>query len=325
MIVRVHGARGSHPVPTPPRRIEELQRSLWDLAQESEAKSWDEFKRFIDAKPRHLHQIFGGSTTCVEIQSESAPMPIFIDAGSGFTGAGMDPDSALQSPDFMRGKGEAAIFFSHTHWDHISGIVTIPQLFMENNRFHFYGVHSDLRGRMEGVFDARYFPVPFSLVEPRFHFHQIARGKSLRLGNIKVDHHPQSHPGGSFAYRFSDGRHVFVMATDTDLKNTDVPHLVPGDNLYSNAHLLILDAHFSPEDFINKEDFGHAHLHQAIDFGVRENAKLLYLFHQSPYYSDAEIQAQLDRAWDYVRKKHPSSKTEIRVAVDGDVLDLKKI
>ncbi|MEO5667496.1 MAG: MBL fold metallo-hydrolase [Bdellovibrionota bacterium] len=325
MIVRVHGARGSHPVPTTNHRIEELQKSLWDLAQESKANTWDEFKRFIDSKPRHMSQTFGGNTTCVEIQTPASPMPIFVDAGSGLTTACMDPESTLQTPDFLRGKGEVALFFSHTHWDHISGLVTIPQLFMENNRFHFYGVHPDLRGRMEGLFDPRYFPVPFSLVEPRFHFHQIALGKSLRLGNVKVDHLPQSHPGGSFAYRFSDGKHAFVMATDTDLKNTNPPHLIPGDNIYSNANVLFIDAHFSPEDIIDKEDFGHAHIFQAIDFGIRENAKMIYLAHQNPYYTDQEIQRQLDRSWDYVRKKYPSSKAEIRIAIDGDVLDLKKI
>jgi len=324
MIVRVHGARGSHPVPTSKGRIEEIQKSVWELSRESKATTWTEFKRFIDSKPPHLTQTFGGATTCVELATSLSPMPIFIDAGSGMTVASMDKASAFQTPEFLRGKGEAAVFFTHTHWDHISGLVTIPQLFMENNRFHFYGVHSDLRGRLEGLFDARYFPVPFSIIEPRMQFHQIALGKSLRLGGIKVDHLPQSHPGGSFAYRFSDGKHAFVMATDTDLKNMDAPHMVPGDNIYSNANVLFIDAHFSPEDFINKEDFGHAHLFQAIDFGVRENAKMLYLAHQNPYYSDHEIQTQLDRAWDYVRKEHRSSKVEIRIAMDGDVIDTTK-
>lgn len=311
-------------MPTPASRIEEIQKSLWELSQESKAKNWDEFKRFIDSKPRHLSQTFGGNTTCVELQTDASPMPIFVDAGSGLTMACMDAESCLRTPDFLRGKGEVALFLTHTHWDHISGLVTIPQLFMENNRFHFYGVHSDLKGRIEGLFDSRYFPVPFSLVEPRFQFHQLALGKSLRLGSLKIDHHPQSHPGGSFAYRFSDGKRVFVMATDTDLKNTDTPHLAPGDNIYSNADMLFIDAHFSPEDMVNKEDYGHAHIFQAIDFGVRENAKILYLGHQSPYYSDKEIQTQLDRAWDHIKKKHPSSKTEVRVAADGDVIDLNR-
>jgi len=325
MIVRVHGSRGSHPVSTTPARIEELQKSLWHLAQECKAKTWDEFQSFLATKPRHLHQTFGGATTCIEIESEHSPTPIFIDAGSGLTSASMDPASALCNKDFLTGRGECAFFITHTHWDHTSGLVTIPQLFMENNKFHFYGVHKDLKGRIAGLFDERYFPVPFSLIEPRIQFHQIALGKSLRLGALKIDHHPQSHPGGSFAYRISDGKNVFVMATDTDLRNTNPPHLVPGDNIYSNADVLVLDAHFSPEDFVNKEDFGHAHLEQAVNFGVREKAKVLYLFHQSPFYSDKEIQEQLDRAWEYLKKKHPKAKTEVRVAIDGDVLDMNKI
>jgi phosphoribosyl 1,2-cyclic phosphodiesterase len=325
MIVRVHGSRGSHPVSTSPARIEEIQKNIWMMARENKAETWEDFRSFLSTQPRHLHQIFGGSTTCIEIETAHSPMPIFIDAGSGLTNASKDSQSALCKPNFLKGKGECAFFFTHTHWDHTSGLITIPQLYIDNNRYHFYGVHKDLRARIAGLFDERYFPVPFSLIESRLEFHQLALGKSLHLGSLKIDHHPQSHPGGSFAYRFSDGKYTFVVATDTDLRNTTPPHLETGNNIYSNADVLVVDAHFSPEDFVNKEDFGHAHLEQAIDFGVREKAKLLYLFHQSPFYSDKEIQHQLDRAWDYVKKKHPQSRSEIRMAIDGDVLDLGKI
>lgn len=322
MIIRVHGSRGSHPVATTPSRIENIKKDLFQLFKESGAGTWDEFQEYLKDKPRHLHQIYGGNTTCIEVESDLLPMPLFFDAGTGLTSASTDPNSSLTSKDFMIGKGEAALFFTHTHWDHISGLVTIPQIFMDNNIFHFYGVHEDLEQRLRGLFDPKYFPVPYSLLEPRARYHQIALGRSVRLGPVKIDHHPQSHPGGSFAYRVSDGKKVFVLATDTDLKNTDEPHMKPGDNIYSNADILVIDAHFSPEDYINKEDFGHTHLETAIDFGVRENTKVLYLFHQSPFYSDEEISKQYDRAWDYIRQNHPESKTEIKIAIDGDVINL---
>jgi len=322
MNIRVHGSRGSHPVATTTDRIVEIQKELFNMFQESKARTWDEFSKYLSNQPRHKHQVYGGATTCLEVESDLLPMPLFFDAGTGLTTASVDSRSALCSNDFKRGKGEAAFFFTHTHWDHVAGLVTIPQIFMENNQFHFYGAHDDLEGRIQGLFDPRYFPVPYSLLKPRAHFHQIALGTSLRLGPVKIDHHPQSHPGGSFAYRVSDGKSVFVLATDTDLKNTNPPHLSPGDNIYSNADLLILDAHFSPEDFVNKEDFGHPDLETAIDFGIRENAKVLYLFHQSPFYTDKEVDDQLSRAWDYVKKNHPSSRTEIKVACDGDVLKI---
>ena len=324
MIIRVHGSRGSHPVATMPSRVEELKKNLFELFKESNAQSFEEFQSFLSEKPRHLHQIFGGNTTCIEINSDMLPMPLFFDAGTGLTAASIDPRSSLQTKEFLIGKGEAAIFFTHTHWDHVSGLVTIPQIFMENNQFHFYGVHEDLEGRVKDLFDPRYFPVPYSLLKPRASYHQIALGSAVRLGPVKIDHHPQSHPGGSFAYRVSDGKKTFVLATDTDLKNTNEPHMTPGDNVYSNADFMVLDAHFSPEDFINKEDFGHAHLETAIDFGIREKAKVLYLFHQSPFYSDKDIDDQLSRAWDYVKKSHPDSTTEIRIAIDGDEIDLYK-
>lgn len=324
MKIKVHGSRGSHPVGVSARRIEEISRFVWEFARDQKLNNWADIQRALAARPRSDYQIYGGNTTCLEIHSDHSPMPLFIDAGSGLASACMDSDSCLTQESFSRGRGEAAFFFTHTHWDHVSGLVTIPQLFMENNQFHFYGVHKNLRERLAGLFASEYFPVPFSQVEPRFHFHQMALNHSLRIGTLKVDHLAQSHPGGSFAYRFSDGQKTLVIATDTDLSNPGNAR-TPGHNLYSNADVLVVDAHFSPEDFVNKEDFGHTHVLRALDFAVQENAKMVYLFHQSPYYTDATVYQQWERAVTHLRQNYPESTLEVRMAHDGDFLDLYRL
>jgi ribonuclease BN (tRNA processing enzyme) len=323
MKLKIHGCRGSHPCATIPDRVDEITEYIWKFAQKNPNLSWVEAKKKLNSESeRWNYQIYSGNTTCLEIFTPKSPMPIFVDAGTGMNAASMDPESCLQNDLFLSGRGEAAVFMTHTHFDHVLGLTTFPQLFMEKNQFYFYGCHRNLKERVEGIFDPMYFPVPFSMVESRLHFNNIELGRSVRLGSVKVDHHPQSHPGGSFAYRFSDGSKTLVVATDTDLSNTDPPHLKPGDNVYSNASLLVLDAHFSPEDFVNKEDYGHTHIHRAVDFAVRENAAKVLLFHQSPYYTDKQIWEQEVNAREYLRKKHPGSKMEIMMSYDGQMISL---
>lgn len=314
MLIRIHGARGSHPVSIGPNRVEEIKQDLWKIFKENPMSSWDEINSKLEKFPRHLHQTYGGATTCIEVVSKSSPLPIFIDAGTGFSNAATDKNSGLNLK-------ECALFFTHTHWDHIAGLITAPQLYNPQNKFHFYGIHKELKERLLPLFDDRNFPVPFSLIEDRIQFHQIELGSQVQLGNLTIQHQAQSHPGGSFAYRFKDDEKIFVMATDTDLRNISSSP-TNATNFYSNADLLILDAHFAPEDYVTRENYGHLHFEHAIDFGVRENAKMLYLFHQSPFYSDKEIDEHLQRARSYAHKTYPQSKMMIRIAFEGEEISL---
>ncbi len=319
MRLKIHGCRGSHAVCTTPQQVEDLGKSLWKLSKKFKATTWSQFKNKIKAEPRSSYQIYGGNTTCLELKSDKAPMPVFFDAGTGLGAASMDPSSQLNNSAFKQKKGELAFFISHTHWDHILGLLTAEQIFKDGNEFHFYGVHKNLSGRIENLFRAENFPVPYESVLTRFHFHQIPIGTDLEFGDLTIKHCAQSHPGGSFAYRVEDGNSTLVFATDTELKNIDPPHMIPGSNIYTNADVLILDAQFSPEDMPRHKGFGHAQIETAVDFAVREKTKRLYLFHQSPAYDDSQIDRQHKRAEQYLRKnygtRHP---LKIFMTIEGE-------
>jgi len=322
MKLKFHGARGSYPTPTAPERIEELTKNLFEAAKTHSNKSWAEFKSFLKAQPRSFSQIYGGHSTCVEVSGSESPIPIFFDAGTGITAAAVDPQSALNNAAFKSDKGKVALFMTHTHWDHIMGLPNIAQLYRNGNEFHVYGVHKKLSERLSVLFQSEYFPVPYQKVEKIFQFHQIEVNQVVTLGDLKISHFAQSHPGGSFAYRLQSSKKSLVFATDTELKNISEPHMKAGESFYSDADLLVLDAHFSPEDIKAHEGWGHASIHAAVDFAVRERVRKLYLFHQNPLYSDAQIDEQFEKSLEYKKKSYSQSGLQIFMTIEGEEVEV---
>ncbi len=314
MRIKFHGSRGSFPVSNVRDRVPEIIKNTWELVQKNPTASWEQFQELVTKQPYSKFKMTGGSTTCLEIKSANAPIPIFIDAGTGLSAAGMDSSSALNSGAFKNHRGKVAFFFTHTHWDHIIGIPTLPQIYKLGNQFHFYGVHRGLEKRVATLFSLEFFPVPFDVVKKNFEFHQIALNKFVEIGDVKVEHQAQSHPGGSFAYKVNDGKKSIVFATDIELMaRSTKAKLRP--LFYSNTDALILDSHFFPEDYI--EGYGHNHYEVAVDFAVEYKTKALYLFHLNPLYSDERIEKLLKLARFYLKDKYPDSTLEINLAEEG--------
>ncbi len=322
MRIKFHGGRGSFPVSVSPARLREISHNIFEWTRKKNWQNWDECEAaLINEMPRSFYQIYGSHTTCIELKVPGE-IPLFFDCGSGITAASADPQSALNNADFKRTRGKAAIFLTHTHWDHISGLPSVSQIFETGNEFHFYGVHKKLSERLALLFEDDYFPVPYRMVQKNFRFHQIPLGEEVKVGGLSVQHFAQSHPGGSFAYRIEDGKKVFVFATDTELKNIEAPHMQPGANTYSDADLLVLDAHFSPEDMAISEGWGHASVEMAVDLAIRERAKKLCLFHQSPSYTDLQIDQQLEKATKHLKKKYSQSGMQIVMMIEGSEFEV---
>lgn len=158
MRIKFHGARGSFPISTTPNEVSTISENLFGFFKSRNFANWSEAKEaLLKEKPRSFYQIYGGATTCAELSTDAAPMPIFIDIGTGFSHAGVDPKSGLNSQAFHTGRGQAAIFLTHTHWDHILGLPTIEQVYRVGNEFHFFGVHKKLSTHFKLV-SRRTFP-----------------------------------------------------------------------------------------------------------------------------------------------------------------------
>jgi phosphoribosyl 1,2-cyclic phosphodiesterase len=84
---------------------------------------------------------FGGNTTCLEVIANNGDEYIF-DAGSGIRELGNDFMSRY------KGKVNAKIFISHTHWDHIQGFPFFVPIFIPGNKFEVYSGDKDLAEKL---------------------------------------------------------------------------------------------------------------------------------------------------------------------------------
>src|SRR5579871_3303124 len=77
---------------------------------------------------------YGGNTSCVELRDNDDRLAI-VDSGTGVIALGRK----LMAGAFGKGAGEAAVFLSHAHWDHIQGFPFFPPIFVPGNRFTVFG------------------------------------------------------------------------------------------------------------------------------------------------------------------------------------------
>jgi phosphoribosyl 1,2-cyclic phosphodiesterase len=304
MKVVFYGSRGSYSTSTSPKRIEEIAKFTFSLIKKNPKANWTKIKKLFSELDFGLSSSFSQHTTCVELRSASAPFPIFLDLGTGLSAASCDKKSGINNKSFQKQKGEVAFFLSHTHWDHIIALPTLNHIYKGENKFHFYGCHPNLERRVSKLFDRDFFPVPYSFVSPRFQFHTVKKHDVFKIGDLRVAAAPQSHPGTSYVYRFEENTKSFVFATDTDLANTFRTNYPKDFNIYSSADLLALDAHYTHEDFVKAQDYGHPSIDMGVDFAVRHKVKHLILVHHNPNYSDQKLNQVLKGAYKYLYKKH---------------------
>ncbi|MEK7727458.1 MAG: MBL fold metallo-hydrolase, partial [candidate division KSB1 bacterium] len=117
-------------------------------------------------------------------------------------------------------------------------------------------------------------------------FEQLFEDEELALGDLKIRCKRLQHPGGSYAYRISEGDKSLVIATDAEYKALDAESLRPFVEFYQNAELLVFDAQYTLKDLFQKIDWGHSSSIIGVDICLLANVAKLVLTHHDPTYSD---------------------------------------
>lgn len=237
---------------------------------------------------------YGGNTSCVQIEADGTLL--VLDAGSGINNLHFDDNLSHRRID---------ILLTHLHIDHIQGLGFFKPLFNPDAEVHIWGPASNtqsLRTRLGRYFSPPFSPVYFREFSCKLTVHEIAND-TFGIGPLKIKSRFILHPGPTLGFRVEENDKSFTYIPDHE------PALGPngfikdanwmsGADLAKNTDLLIHDAQFTSEEYMEKIGWGHSSMEDALAYAALLKVKHLLLFHHDPQRSDLE----LDRLYNQLKK-----------------------
>jgi len=223
--------------------------------------------------------IHGCNTPCIEIYDEAAGI-LILDAGSGIVG--VSPQKLAPQPR------PVSLMLTHYHWDHLLGLPFFATLYEPgwDLTIHTPTLMAHDPSWLDTMFKSPFFPVPYEHLPNKPRVQMVEPGEVGHDG-FQVSALPLNHPGGSLAYRIKGASGDFVYATDHEFGNPAFDE--PLADFVKGAAVLVLDAHFTPEELPLHRGWGHSDWRQCAEFAATAGAGKLYLFHHKPARSDQAL------------------------------------
>lgn len=318
MLIKFWGVRGSIPAPLSSSHTQsKIIRVLQEVAaRQVNLSSPGAIEEFVAGLPQAIRGTVGGNTSCISVETREGV--VIFDAGTGIRDLG----DALMEREFGRGKGEATIFFTHTHWDHIQGFTFFQPAFVPGNRLTIHFVHPYVEQVIISQMNAEWFPVRFRNMRADLEFNPIKEGEIVEVAGLEVRSKALQHPGTAYAYRVENGASSFVLATDGEYKSLSASNTKEYIDFFSGADVLIFDSMYSVRDSIIKEDWGHSSALIGADIARLAGVKQLVLFHHDPAAGDDEIWRIHQATVEYMSQNLSGEPPEVLVAREGIEINL---
>lgn len=239
---------------------------------------------------------YGGNTSCVEVWVGGRL--VVLDAGTGIRNLGMD----LLKRDIR----EFSLLLTHTHWDHINGFPFFAPAFVPGRRLRVFAGHVRDQGGIKHILASQmsqpFFPVPLDTMKGDLEFEDFVAGDEFDIrGGTTVKTCELNHPSKATAYRFDSGGKAICYVTDTE----HVPGKLDENilKLVDGADLMIYDAAYTEEEFVNKIGWGHSTWEQGVRLCKEAGVKQLALWHHDPQHDDQfmeSIEERAQKVWPHV-------------------------
>ena len=260
---------------------------------------------------------YGGNTSCVEVNVGGHL--IILDAGTGLIDVGNELiekyiKSSVNPQD--REPVKAVVLISHIHHDHIHGFTFFRPLHIPSTILDVYGnvnYNETLSDELAGLLFGKSFPLDLGNIAGNLNIHdlnetdgiilrenekkkkkRIESEADLQVGENEVlitCYRSYAHPQeGVMIYKITYQGKTLVYATDKESYSGGDKKLA---NFARNCDLLIHDAQYTTEDYLDsyspKQGYGHSTFDMAIECKRQVNAKQLVFFHFDPAYDDEKL------------------------------------
>lgn len=319
MQVKFWGVRGSVASAVTYDVIEDKIRKVLALSTPADILTNESIEMFLDTLPFSLKGTYGGNTTTLELRNDDGDI-IIIDAGTGIRKLGAD----LMMQEEYRGNANITMFFTHSHWDHISGLIFFTPILIPGNHIHIYSSFSDIKERLKYQQPKTHFPIAFDEMASTKEFTYFAEGKTIEVLGIEVTSKAVRHPGGCYSYRFRSKKtgKTFIFCSDAEFSLEIMDEIGSYIDYFKDVDVLVFDTQYTFEESLQKIDWGHSSAAIATDIAIKSNAKKLILFHHDPSYTDEKLDAVTMQALKYKEMMAPENHLEIQTAYEGLVLDI---
>jgi len=238
------------------------------------------------------NMIYGGNTTCVQLQLPNTENYLILDSGSGIRNLG----SHIMA---KKKHAEGQIFITHPHWDHIQGFPFFKPFYVPDNKFTVHlpqQLGGDCRDVLAGQMTYTYFPVTPEMLMADIQY-ETQSYHLQQYDGYKIEFMLSNHPVATAIYKVHVGGKKIVFCPDNELvpasngiRNSFYDHLL---EFFDGADLLIHDAQYSRETYPSRRNWGHSAWEEAVELAAKTHVKHLYLNHHDPDSSDNYL-AKLD-------------------------------
>ena len=247
--------------------------------------------------------------------------PLILDMGTGLRALGHHLNAAVvPSGKPMRGN----CLLTHLHYDHILGTPFFPPMRDPGAMLDIYGpAQSDtsLEMTMAGIVKPPFFPVHLADFRGELCYHDLNGNDDFPLGGITVKVRTVPHIGNTLGFRIEADGAVLVYLPDhqapVDRATVD-PEVL---ELCEGADLLIHDAQYTEDEFVEFFDWGHSTPAYAVHVAAEAGVRRLDMFHHDPGHSDRQIDAMLRAARQLAQA---TGTVEVNAAREGASVELRK-
>jgi len=258
--------------------------------------------------PETVH--YGGNTSCLEIRADDRL--IIVDLGTGVRPLG---EWLIENDLKKRGKIEADVFITHTHWDHMMGFPIFSPVYFPETTLRISAPVSfendSLKTIIENQLSYRHWPIRAGELSARIEYAQIGETSLDLGGGITVTTKYLNHPILCLGYRINyNGKSIAAVydhepyrnlfSAETCRENFNEKEAKEGEaaaaeenekviQFLKDADIIIHDAQYSQEEYSTHMGWGHSSYEQAIRAAVSANAKKLIFFHHDPTRTDKHL------------------------------------